>query len=85
MLYKNLLLLALLFSANLLNAQPSEFCATDSKVAESLKRYPQKLEKYNLQQKQNEERDQIQNSLGYTASKNANAIIVIPVVVHIIH
>ncbi len=85
MVYKNLLLLFLLFIANLLNAQPGEFCATDSKVSESLKRYPQKQEAYNLLQKQNAERDQIQSSLGYSAAKNANAIIVIPVVVHIIH
>jgi PKD repeat protein len=85
MFYKRLPLIALFFVVKLLNAQPGEFCATDSKVAESLKRYPQKLENYNLLQKQNIERDQIQNSQGYTANKNANAIIVIPVVVHIIH
>ncbi|MBL0046988.1 MAG: PKD domain-containing protein [Bacteroidetes bacterium] len=79
------LLLTLFVQPIIGSAQMVDFCGTDAKVQEALKRYPHLQKSYTASAMEQEKRD-IQNfANGYSSAKTSNAIYIIPVVFHIIH
>ena len=65
--------------------QLPEYCATDTKVAASLKKFPAKKEAHLKNWENSEKRDELDRKNSYELIKSSTANYIIPVVVHIIH
>lgn len=79
------LLLTLFVKPIIGSAQMVDFCGTDAKVQEALKRYPHLQKSYTTSVLEQEKRDKQNFANGYASAKSSNAIYIIPVVFHIIH